>query len=499
MQSADYPGVDQKTALLRPVPSPPGRKAGPAKTPLTKPAIPDASRRRANAALAVGLVLIVLLAPLPVGSNRGAVWMLWAMALGLGASLYFFVLATVENVRPFRAVPLLRWFWFGAAALFFALVQVLPVAPVLPAWVVALPESVAQRPASLSLAPAATLLAVLRGATLALFLFLMIEAGARLGRALAVGWALFSGVAVYALWSLASLFVFGDSFFWGKKTSALGSATGPFVNHNSFALFLAVGAVLGLSLVLERARLPRMRHPAGWRWHSGANMMTLLLWSMLVVVAAALVATRSKIGIAAGAVGLGFVWAIMPRGFSAGGRNIHLWIGTGGAAAVVALTVFLGGLSVNASAPQGIAENLSRGDFVAQVRLMILARPLSGYGLDAFSGAYELFHRAPVSPEFIWDKSPSAYLTLWVELGVLFGTLPLIAAAGLLARLVGVLRLRRHDVALVVSALAALVVVAVHSTADFGIEIQANQFLLLAVLALGLARRVVPEQMGGGG
>lgn len=41
---------------------------------------------------------------------------------------------------------------------------------------------------------------------------------------------------------------------------------------------------------------------------------------------------------------------------------------------------------------------------------------------------------------------------------------------------------------LTVAAIAALVVAGLHSTVDFGMEIQANMFLLLSLVALGMTR-----------
>jgi membrane protein implicated in regulation of membrane protease activity len=74
----------------------------------------------------------------------------------------------------------------------------------------------------------------------------------------------------------------------------------------------------------------------------------------------------------------------------------------------------------------------------------------------------------------------------------------MIAAAGLALRLVQVLRRRHHDVALVAAALAALLTTGIHSLVDFSLEMQANQFLLLAVLALGVARRGMTENLEDG-
>ncbi len=453
----------------------------------------DRRRRRINTVLAVGLVALVLLAPLPVGSNRGAAWMLWAMVLGLGAALYFGAIAMLPVMRSFRAAAVRPWLWLVAAALLFALVQTLPVARVLPGWLSALPATGAPRPASLSLAPGASYLGALRGATMLVFFVLMLEASARLGRALAIGWALFFGVAFYAFWGLMSLRFFGNSFFWGEKLNYLTAATGPFINRNSFATFLGMGAVLGLALILERARLPRMRHPAGNRLTSAENLTSMLLWVLWLIVILALLATESRMGFAATMLGLVLVWVALPRGSSAGKNGTALrWLGGLAALAGFGVVLLVQGGGVIERSLLIEANSASRLDLYAQVLEMIAARPLTGYGLDAFQPAYELFHHAPVSAAVIWDKTHSTYLALWVELGVVFGTLPMVAAAGLATRLVTVLRRRRHDVALVLAALAALLVSGVHSLVDFSLEMQANQFLLLAILALGVARRTIP-------
>ncbi|MDP3860099.1 MAG: O-antigen ligase family protein [Phaeovulum sp.] len=456
-------------------------------------------RRRLNTMLAIGLVAIVLVAPLPVGSNRGAAWMLWAMVLGAGAALYFTAVALLPSVRPFRALMVRRWLWLVAAVLVWGLVQYLPIAGFLPRWIAALPETGAPRPASLSLAPGATFVAVLRGFTVLLFFILMIEVSARLSRARTIGWTLFFGVAFYALWSLLSLRFFGDSFFWGTKTSSLGAATGPFVNRNSFATFLGIGAVLGLALMLERARLPRMRHPSGHRLTSAENIATLFLDVVWLIVMVALVATQSRMGLVSTVAGLGLVWVTSPNA-QASGRRAQMLRWSGGVAAV-AVIVFLLAFQGEAVISRffGAEGDLAvRTALYAQVIDMIATRPLTGFGLDAFQPAFELYHRLPVSSALIWDKTHSTYLALWVELGLVFGTLPMIAAAGLALRLVQVLRRRHHDVALVAAALAALLTTGIHSLVDFSLEMQANQFLLLAVLALGVARRGMTDNLEDG-
>ena len=77
-----------------------------------------------------------------------------------------------------------------------------------------------------------------------------------------------------------------------------------------------------------------------------------------------------------------------------------------------------------------------RGDLYRQVWGMILARPWTGYGGEAFELAYPLFHRPPVDPDLVWDHAHSSYLALWTDYGLIFGSMPLLMLLITFVRLV---------------------------------------------------------------
>jgi O-antigen ligase len=120
-----------------------------------------------------------------------------------------------------------------------------------------------------------------------------------------------------------------------------------------------------------------------------------------------------------------------------------------------------------------------------QVWQMIAARPWLGYGGGAFEQAFGLFHQPPLVG-YIWDRAHNTYLTLWVELGVLVGSLPLLALGLVLVRLAAGLVRARESWPAILAALGVLLVSAVHSTVDFSLEMQANALVLVALLAIGL-------------
>jgi O-antigen ligase len=139
-----------------------------------------------------------------------------------------------------------------------------------------------------------------------------------------------------------------------------------------------------------------------------------------------------------------------------------------------------------------------RGALYTQVLEMIAARPWLGYGAGAFEVAYPLFHQLPVSADFVWDKAHSTYLGLWSELGLIAGSIPLIVFAMIAWLALRLSLKRRADWAAPAVALGVIVAGGVHSLVDFSLEIEANMFLLLALLAIGIARPEEADRVGQG-
>ena len=119
---------------------------------------------------------------------------------------------------------------------------------------------------------------------------------------------------------------------------------------------------------------------------------------------------------------------------------------------------------------------------------------LLGYGGGTFEVAYPLFHQLPVSPDLVWDRAHSTYLSLWAEMGVIAGSIPLLLVLWIAMEALRLYLSRRSgDWTAPAAAVAVIVVAALHSTVDFSLEMQANVFLFLAILATGIARRDAGE------
>jgi len=408
--------------------------------------------RRPLNTLALAVAALTLASALPGGSAHPTASMVVTAAIFLTAGLFALTTGNraLEALQPHRTLLFL-----GAAFLGYCLWQALPVGE----WVARTPAGPI-RLSGHSLDPGASWIGALRLAGLVAFFALALQLGGNTIRAERLGRWLFFGIVAQAAYALIALNVLGDTFLGFPKIAYEGLATGTFVNRNTLATFLGMGLVLGLAL-LGAKRQGRARRR--------------VLWIGVIVIFIALLGTQSRMGLAA----TGIAAALTFGGRIRPGRSTAV----AGLALIVLLVAIFG---------QGLIERLmyvgasgqTRAELYAQILGMIRTVPLTGYGLDNFPLAYELFHAPPVTAEFVWDRAHSTYLSLWAECGVLAGSIPPLAAGLALARLYQT----NAPTPLHLAARAALILAGLHSLVDFSLEIPAVTYLLLALTALGLGQ-----------
>lgn len=429
----------------------------------------DIALQKLHTTFSVLLVAIVALAPIPLGSNRPAFWTLWAVAIGILAAAYGLALLRlrVPARRPLGAYRLeLTCF---ALVIGWLCLQVLPG---LPPSLTGLPGSELEAHA-ISLDPGSTRLTLLNFATYGLFFVLTLQVAADRHRARRMLLALFLVIAAFAVYGLVNLTQLGDTLLGFEKSYYRGSATGTFINRNSFATFLAAGLAIGVPLLIDGVARPR---PGQGR------RVTLLLLGLLFI-AAALLATGSRTGAIAGLVGVLLAFALSFGRIE--GTRLRLWLSLGAIAAATVIAVLYGGGTLERLL--GSNGDPERSELYRQVWDAILQRPWLGYGGGSFATVFPMFQHAPLAGDLVWDRAHSTYLALWFELGLVAGTLPLVLVAALLHRaLRGLSDPASHPLS--VAALGVGAVFAIHSLVDFSAEIMADAFLFTIVLALGAAR-----------
>jgi O-antigen ligase len=443
------------------------------------------------------LVGLVLLIAVPQASFPAVWWLLFSFAI-CAAAVYH--LLRGARLAPSRALQLTHHKGLLSLVLLVpavALLQTLPIAGILPAALTWLPDTVGliDPPATISLAPTVSTLGALRVLIYVVFFAMIVEVAGQDSRAGKMGWLLFFGILAHALWAMIALNVLSDITIWGEKTAYLGAASGTFVNRNSFATFLGFGLVLGIALVIERARKPRIRNPRGRSLLSPDNIEIVALTGLCLLLAITIVATQSRLGLVATLAGVfTTVTAVRLKSNVSGGRVLAE------AAAVLALLMIVGLLGGGVGLIERsifLAGNTEvRFDIYAQALSMIAERPFLGWGAGAFAPAFELTREPGLSTAGIIHLGHSTYLTNWVELGLIFGSIAIVAGVAVGWTLLRRLARRSTNIAMPAAALGVLVLGAVHSAMDFSLEIPANMFLFIAIIGMGIASRRRVDQSG---
>ena len=252
--------------------------------------------------------------------------------------------------------------------------------------------------------------------------------------------------------------------------------SGPFANRSAFALMAALGLSIGLAFATQPAH-PRAHRPAFFLFRA-----TFILGTALLFVA--ILHSQSRLGLVSATVAALCVFTMRGAGARA------YWII--GAFALFALVSAAGNgvdLSRFSTGGQDTAMRLA---LYAQVWELIRAAPVFGHGAGSFATLYEAHQSAPVSAALVWDKTHSTALAFLVELGLIFGLLPVICAALTARQLVR--QFRANNDAPSLAALAALALVSVHFLGDFSLEFPTNAQGLVIIIALALGPFCLPQK-----
>ena len=461
-------------------------------TPATAP-----PRDRGDGWIFAGLLVLLFWMPLPWGSNPD-----WASALLSTSALLllacWLLLTAFGAIRPGFALsriggPLVWWaLWIAWIGL-----SLVPMDPArLAAWS---PEAAAlyARAATLiddivprlSIMPGATANALLLTAGFAaLYLLVMLTCIQRPDRVRSVLFVIVIAGFAQALYGSIMVLSGLEYGFFREKHFYLGVATGTFVNRNHLAGYLQLAGAAALALILADLGTG----PAARTWRQRALALIALLFSpkmrvrlMLVVMAVALVMTRSRGGNAAffGALvlcGMGFILLrhrqLAFRAFVLFSSIIIIDL------LIVSQWYGLERLVHRIETTDLETEGRSR--FLDEVPPVIQAYRNTGAGLGSFAEAYAPYRSVEMRQYF--DHAHNDYIEFLIETGV--PGLALLAAFVLLHVLhaLRILRVRRNRLAgaAAFAALMAITALAIHSVTDFNLQIPANAATLLVLMAL---------------
>ena len=436
-----------------------------------------------------GVIGLLLISPWPNAMNAPA----YAGAL-FALSALLLVQCCQARTVSFARLPAPGLFALAAvcfaAALAWAAMQTAPVWPAPlahPAWAHVTEEARAPAPAPISASPGLTFDALMLLTTYGLvFAYIAREAtNPRFARRVltAVGAACcLCAVAGFALFSA------GDATLTGAaKTVYRGRLTGPFVNPNLFASYLALGLVIVLAFAIASARSSRR----AWLWRIESFLRSSAAPAAAgIILFAALLLTASRGGLGAALAGSAILFIYV---------FLKAWRSQGASVAPLAGATAIGACIAVFSA-DGLEGRLAHSFFGSEGReevyrltaSMIADRPFAGHGLGAFRDALPAYYDQfcePLRKPFLYAHS--LYADGIAELGAPAALLLFAAVVLIVVQCVrGAVRRRSRDRVFCVAALGASAAIGVHGLVDNPLSLPAVALSYAAILGAGYGQSV---------
>lgn len=441
------------------------------------------------------LIAIVLLAPLPLGSNRPWSWSLLAVSVGVLLVIWSVRAAMGRVPIPVPPAFLLPVCLPYALVLGWAALQTSSTMPPFlwhPMWTevgpVLLPSS-GPPTGMISTDPAMTWTAILRLACYGGIFWLAVQFGRDRSRAREALIALCVAGTVYAIYGLTVHLTGWESILWLKKWAYAGDLTSTFVNRNAYGAYAGLGVVCCIGLFINALR-PRQ----DGQGRGAFDLVETLLLRALpylacgLVIGTALLLSHSRGAFLSTGLALGVLLILLAAAGVVPRRMALPLIGAVALVALVAVSASGDG-TITRLAEQTSAEHDSGRTNVYRLTMDAIAdAPYTGMGLGTFKAAFHMYRDTTLLDPVVWDFAHNVPLELMMDLGV-----PAAALLGLsFAIIVGVclrgLMIRRRDRLYPALAVASVVLLGAHGLVDFSVQMPAVAATFALLLGLGFAQ-----------
>jgi Lipid A core - O-antigen ligase and related enzymes len=433
-------------------------------------------------------------APFPLGGAIAWASGLQSMAIAVSCMLWLLgSLGSDENLIRQSRIFLIPGL-FLLATLTWAGIQIIPGVPASwahPIWAIASDNLHKALPATISINPWHTQAEITKLSSYMLAAWLVFRMARRSDTAKLLLRAVVAIGALYALYGIVlnqAGILQTDLFYALHRNNPLPS--GPFMLHNSFATYCGLATIAALVNLFAdgSAALAGHRHVTLHNITSYAAGRGLTAVLALLISFGAVVASASRAGFAATLCGL-FGTAILSL-FLTRGRSA-VWAVLGAVAAVIPLFLLITmyGGTLNHRVDQLLASDAAdavRLSLWAATNRMISDAPLLGLGLGTFEDAYPLY-AAQIFP-YVMDKAHCDYLEFAAGLGLPAAILWWGGLLWLNALNIRALIIRHQNRIYPLIALGASIVVGVHSSVDFSLQLPAVALLYATLMGLGMGQ-----------
>lgn len=443
-------------------------------------------RRNLNPIIFIGLCAVVSLAPALLGAVQPIVWNTAGLCIAVLLLMNFIFPADEERIiGKYLLIPCLLF----AVVVAIVLLQITPWVPDSwqnPVWRLASGALGRTLDGTISVDRQAALIGLFRLSTYAGIVYLSAILCREPSRAYAAVKVVSISGAIYATYGLAIYWSGNKAVLWYSKWAYGEDLTGPFVNRNSFATYLGLCTLAVLCYLIksfEQLRLHGdLRHKIDLAIDFASRRVLILI--MVFILTTALFLTHSRAGLGSTFVGILAIAFAMARSPSLKRLRRLGWIVL--PLAMVFIALFISGGT--------IIDRLIGTDLATEERFSVYALivqaignyPWLGTGLNSFISVFPIYRSSAVTHYF--DLAHNDYLQNLLELGIP-GALCLFASVMWLAVICWRgLRLRRRDAVFPCLGIAATVLVALHSTLDFSLQIPAVTYTYCFLLGAAVAQ-----------
>ncbi len=287
---------------------------------------------------------------------------------------------------------------------------------------------------------------------------------------------------------------------WGffiKKIDYLGKATGTFISRNQFAGYMEITLAIGIGALLAQSKNTQ----GSFRQQLRQFIQTLLspkiiMRLLLAIMVIALVLSRSRMGNSAFFASLLITGALALLLMKNKSRSTIILLGSLLVIDIAIVGTFFGVEKVAQRLQATSSEHESRDEVSRDTFNMWQKYPIAGIGAGSYEHTYPSHKSPDVLSARLYDKAHNDFLQFLAEYGVIAFFLLGITVLWSLYWAIQAMRLRQSNLhkGLGFSACMGIIAIMIHSTVDFNLQIPANAFMFVFLLALASLARWSPSR-----
>ena len=445
--------------------------------------------QRVNQLVYLFLMLLVALAPLPLGSNREWSWALCAFVAGVLAAVWLLtnlrspatLNARLPRYSPVACLLVCAWIILQRA-------DWTPTAWHHPLWGMAAEALSLDLHGRVTLSTEDSGIALMRLLAYALVFFLAMQLGRERKRAQAIfGWLTVAGL-VYAIFGL---FVYWSGYhptwLFGEKLLPH-DVRATFINRNHYATWQGLTMICAMAWFYHSMARPEVK-PYSVPQDREAQVEAFIIraWKPLIVLllmVTARVLSHSRGGFASALLGTFVLFYLLDRsGFR---KRTGRRVAATAVLVVAAVAFFL--------TSEALLDRINRTDISTEERLAVYTNinqavqdnPVLGFGYGTFANSYRLYD--PLESGVHYDRAHNTWLENVFELGLPAALALFLALGGLALTCLQGVRRRHRDWVYPATGVAASTLVGIHALVDFSLQIPAVALLYAVIMGVAVAQ-----------